>query len=566
MGVSSIEESQVKASSQFKISRDLLYGDIRIPTRYLDCIVDTYQFQLLDWRRQLGTAHLIYRNAHHTRFEHSLGVFELSRRFYTSINSEERNAYFAIRHDTDASKVDSQVQRERIACFHNSNLLFVAALIHDIGNYPFCHQLERSMALEMPNHEQTGSLIVRQAFGQVQFLGDSELSRLGLSDKRDALADVINTRARSSSLSPDEVFVRNVISGPYGLDFLDYIYRDSFYCGFSTRPAVDFLLDHATILFNASNNSYEMGFTYHVLHELVSLAYLRLDMERKVYANKTHKIITEMLAQAVRLAIDDARLNLNEICSFTDDGLLEQLKLSRGHKFVQLIRSRKLYEVVHRFDAIRPDVNPSVRQALRMLGPQQTERLRKKIFEELTDHSIDEDDILLSFPHPEERTCKEGDILILMESGEVRRLNTLDPWIARYEDDYQSLRKYLVLMSKDAFDKNGDKAKKVLQRNFQDWVLETYGVEKLSPQTINDKIRTLSDMQIKILTLLLDKALTAEEIGIRVGKKSRGTVLYHLQRLLEEGFVIKERRGKKVIFTVNSQYASYISENVHAPI
>lgn len=502
---------------------------------------------------------MIYRNAHHTRFEHSIGVFELSCRFHTSINSDERIAYFAIKQTADGLRVDTQV--ENIPRFNDSNLLFVASLIHDIGNYPFCHQLERSMALNMPNHEQIGSLIVRQAYKQIQFLGDCELTALGLAEKRDALADIINTKAKTNSLSPVEIFIRDVISGPYGLDFLDYIYRDSFYCGFSTRSAADFLLDHVVILFNPSNNSYEMGFTYHVLHELVSLAHLRLDMERKVYSNKTHKIITEMLAQAVRLALEDARLNLNDLCSFTDESLLEQLKLSRGRKFVELIRCRKLHEVVYRFDAYKPEVNPILRQALKVFGSQQIEDLRKRILEEIMDHGMDEEDVLLSFPHPEERTCKEGDILILMESGEVRRLNTIDPWIAKYESEYQSMRKYLVLVSKDAFDKVGDKAKRILQISFPNCVLEIYGITKLSPQTIKERLQMLSDMQMEILKLLVDKAMTAEELGLKVGRKSRGTILYHLKRLLGEGLVTKERRGKKVVFKVNSQYLPYISEN-----
>jgi len=92
-----------------------------------------------------------------------------------------------------------------------------------------------------------------------------------------------------------------------------------------------------------------------------------------------------------------------------------------------------------------------------------------------------------------------------MESGEVRRLNTIDPWIAKYENEYQSMRKYLVLMSKNAFDKIGDKAKRILQSGFTDWVLEIYSIAKLSPQTIRERLQTLSDMQMDILNCLLIK-------------------------------------------------------------
>lgn len=558
-------------SFNFKISRDILYGNIKIPARFLDCIVDTYQFQLLDWRRQLGTVHLIYRNAHHTRFEHSLGVFELSRQLSSSIGSKEREAFFSVKWK-NGFKVQREFEEEKnIPALDELDLLFAASLIHDIGNYPFCHQLERSLILGMPNHEQIGSMIVRRAFQQIEFLNDNDLRELEMLKRRDALADIINTRSKNNLLLPQHILFKNIISGPYGIDFLDYIYRDAFYCGFAIRPASDFLLDHAIILYDIENETYHYGFTHHVLHELISLAHLRLDMERKVYSNKTHRIVSEMLARAIHEAIIDARLNINELCMFTDDGLLRDLERREAPKeskrLIKLIRSRRLYDVVYRFDANRPGVNPTVRHALRIWGVQEIEKLRETIYEELADKSIDKEDVLVSFPHPEERICKEGEILVLLnstrahESSVVKHLGEIDPWIGHYEKEYMNLRKYLVLLSKEIFIRTKDKVEKILQNNFEDWVLDIHGIKKVTTETLENKLRSLTHIQRNIISLLLDQDLTAKELGDKLQGKSRSTMIYHLDKLYTKGLVKKEKRGRKVIFIVPAEYVSQIEQS-----
>ena len=553
-------------SFYFKISRDLLYGDIKIPLRFLDCIVDTEQFQLLDWRRQLGTAHLIYRNAHHTRFEHSLGVFQLSRDLASSISSKERKAYFPVDLNESFKVNPNFEEREKIPAIGEFDLLFIASIIHDIGNYPFCHQLERSLILKMPNHEQIGSMIIRGAFQQIDFLNDSDLKRLGIHGKRDALADIINTGSKDSLLTPQHILFKNIIAGPYGIDFLDYIYRDAFYCGFSVRSASDFILDHAIILFDTENEAYHYAFTQHVLHELISLAHLRLDMERKVFSNKTQRIISEMLAQAVHEATKHARLNINELCTFTDDGLLRDLEREgpeESKRLIDLIRSRKLHDVIYRFDAIRPSVNPIVRHALKIWGVQEIEKLRGIIYKELSDMSIDEQDVLISFPHPEERICKEGEILILLESGEVKQLGEIDPWIEYYEKEYMNLRKYFVLLS-DKFlhthPEAKDRAESLLQDNFEDWILEIHGVKRITRESLESKLRTLTSIQREILSVLLDRSLTAEELGKLQGRE-RSTMIYHLDKLHKKGLVRKERRGRKVIFVIPAEYVSNIERS-----
>jgi len=544
-----------------KICRDILYGNIVIPIKFLLHVIDKYEFQILGSRKQLGTIDMIYRSAHHTRFEHSLGVFELSKRFVTALLRQK-----------GCFQVESFRLEKRISDLgflkteENLNVFLVSSLIHDIGNFPFCHQFEGTLGVEVPNSEQVGSMIIRGVLKGWPFMDDNDLERLQLRNRRGILADIINSRSKDDLLSPFEVFVKRVINGPYGIDFLDYVYRDAFQCTLRERSLADFLVDHALVLCPKSSNqtTYQLAFSHHVLHELRSLAQLRLDLERKVYSNKTHRIITSMLLRAIEVASEDAEINLGELHMYTDEGLLSHLKeCSRSKKFIESIRSRRLYEIVHRFDSLKPGVDPIVRRALEIWGKQQLNELRKRIGESLGDVGIDEEHILLSFPSSEYRTCKEGEVLVAnLETEQVDYLSDLEKyWIEEYQREYRDLSKYLVLLSEDAkVDKK--KVSDVINSNFVEWVRDIHGIKRLTVKVITDKVEMLSPTQTKILGLLLGKAYTASQLGIKM-HRTRSTISYHLNGLRRIGFVEEFKRGRQKAFTISPQYEPYIKKKLN---
>lgn len=60
-----------------EVVRDPLHGDIRLTKLEWD-IVRTPEFQRLRWLRQLGTVHLVYPGAEHSRWNHSIGVMHVA--------------------------------------------------------------------------------------------------------------------------------------------------------------------------------------------------------------------------------------------------------------------------------------------------------------------------------------------------------------------------------------------------------------------------------------------------------------------------------------------------------
>src|SRR4026208_766086 len=117
--------------TEYEVVRDPLWDNIRIDAGALD-VLDTPAMQRLRYVRQLGHAFLVYPGATHTRFEHALGAYHLTRKALPSLE-----------------------ERGELACVQEEDRMAVrmAALLHDIGHYPFSHTLEEA---GFPNHEALG--------------------------------------------------------------------------------------------------------------------------------------------------------------------------------------------------------------------------------------------------------------------------------------------------------------------------------------------------------------------------------------------------------------------------
>src|SRR5919202_17901 len=132
----------------FEILRDPLWNNIRLDPLTLE-LVDTRAFQRLRYVRQLGLAHLVYPGATHTRFEHALGAHHLARRALDMLAGRGGLG--------DVPPGEVAVAR-------------AAALLHDIGHYPFSHALEEIGA---PHHEEVARPLITGGEGAQPPRGDA---------------------------------------------------------------------------------------------------------------------------------------------------------------------------------------------------------------------------------------------------------------------------------------------------------------------------------------------------------------------------------------------------------
>lgn len=164
-------------------------------------LVDTAEFQRLRQITQLGLAARIYPGATHTRFEHALGVFHNALQYLWQLGKDKRFA--------DAVSP------------HQAEVLMIAALLHDLGHWPFCHPIEDMGLADLPPHEQFAA----------QFLSaDRELGQVLRAEwniEPDEVLDILVARTDSPTLR----LMRSILSGPIDIDKMDYLERDSLHAG-----------------------------------------------------------------------------------------------------------------------------------------------------------------------------------------------------------------------------------------------------------------------------------------------------------------------------------------------
>jgi uncharacterized protein len=289
-----------------EIIRDPLWNNIRVDGLALQ-LVDTPVFQRLRYIRQLGLAYLVYPGATHTRFEHALGAYHLCK--LTLALLKERDAL-------------RDVSEEECA------IVVVAALLHDVGHYPFSHALEEIGAT---HHEDVaGPLIGTGVVAQVlrRHIGDDAPQRV--------LALI-----RGQSQSP----LQGLISGSLDLDKIEYLKRDAHMCGVPYGEIdVDRLINSFVLVHAPETGQTVIGVAEKGLSALESLLFAKYQMYRNVYWHHAVRSATAMYKRLVDDACRAGTLTNDQLTQFTDEALLFYLSTHAPSPLLQALRARQLYK------------------------------------------------------------------------------------------------------------------------------------------------------------------------------------------------------------------------------
>jgi len=159
-------------------------------------IINSETYQRLRRIKQLSGAHYVYPTAEHTRFGHCIGVMFLAGRTGKKL--------------LDKLKLGDDVLQE----------VRLAGLLHDLGHGPFSHVFEESLLEKQgKNHEDvTEWLVLKSEVGEI-------LENEGVSKKR--IANLVRGRRTRKY----DGVVSGIVAGQVDSDKMDYLIRDSFYCG-----------------------------------------------------------------------------------------------------------------------------------------------------------------------------------------------------------------------------------------------------------------------------------------------------------------------------------------------
>lgn len=245
--------------SEVKVFKDPVHRYVRVTDRVIWDLIATPEFQRLRRIKQLGTTYFTFHGAEHSRFNHSLGVYEIVRRMINKIENDE-----------------NWNKAERLVAL-------CAALLHDVGHGPFSHSFEKVFGL---NHE---------AFTKKIILGETNvnkvLRRLG-DDFPQRVAQVIDH-------TYDDKLVVSLISSQIDADRMDYLLRDAYYTGVSYGQ---FDMERILRVIRAHEN--EIVIKYTGMHAVEDYIMSRYQMYWQVYFHPVTRSAEVILTKIFHRAKD----------------------------------------------------------------------------------------------------------------------------------------------------------------------------------------------------------------------------------------------------------------------
>lgn len=245
--------------------------DVPVTSRLLR-LIDSPVVQRLKAISQLGLVAFVYPAANHSRFEHSLGVY--------------RNCLLFVRQMATDQRFCELVSDEEVEG------LLLAALLHDVGHWPFCHPIEDMAMPGLPRHENLAN----------QWLQDDEIRRC-IEQDWNASVELVCRLINKDANTQAERLLASILSGPIDIDKMDYLYRDSLHAGVPYGQNFDSARLIRSLCLNESGDRLAIESKGRTAAELMVFA--RYVMFSEVYWHHAVRSATAMLQRAFYRSVEN---------------------------------------------------------------------------------------------------------------------------------------------------------------------------------------------------------------------------------------------------------------------
>lgn len=193
--------------------RDPIHGFIEVSDHEND-IINSRPFQRLRNIKQLAMTYYIYHGAEHTRFGHSLGVMHLVTQAFNSAIS---------------SSLEKFPEPKRTWCVQ---VLRLIALTHDLGHAPFSHASESVFPAGIEHEDFTEKIVKETEIGDIiNKIGEKFSLEYGpeYNITPELICDIY--MGRNAGPNSEYTFLKSFMDSELDCDKMDYLLRDSYYCG-----------------------------------------------------------------------------------------------------------------------------------------------------------------------------------------------------------------------------------------------------------------------------------------------------------------------------------------------
>lgn len=238
----------------FHVIKDPVHGTMQFTTaedRWIKPFIDSPNFQRLRHIKQLGMGDFIFPGAVHTRLNHCMGC-----------------CYVASQISHKIGLADEERQLAMIAC-----------LLHDIGHGPFSHAFEDIFHQKLIRHEAWTPFFLADYRTPAFFAHYNKHNpRHHLSDEKFSLIEEMIMHK-----SPAKHVLADIVSSQMDADRLDYLLRDSHFCGVAYGHFDFRWILHCMAIVESNEGEERLGLTYKGVGAVEHYLMARRLMLRNIY-------------------------------------------------------------------------------------------------------------------------------------------------------------------------------------------------------------------------------------------------------------------------------------------
>ncbi len=397
--------------------RDSLYDLIPVAQPEI-ALINTSAFLRLERIQQLGFVSRVWPGARHARYEHSLGVLHLAR---LAIEHLRRLPDGAIITDEDARAIAA------------------AALLHDIGHYPFSHAIEE-LGPPVLTHEEVGTRII---------LGDEIAPVLEREWRVDPERVARFIYPGSEPLPPVDKLLRGILSGALDVDKLDYLPRDAAGCRVP-YGGVDYQRLIGSLRIATVDGVERIVVSDKGVSPLHSLINARQEMFDNVYWHHTNRACMAMLLRAIQEGLIVGAIDAGELTRHDDASLLALLSRAAmpesTRRLTTALRDRRIHKRAVEISPRAGDLHSRLGELF--FDPAKRRQVELAMVNRLsvrTGQPVRDEAILIDIPKPEKwRT----DVWVTFDTPPVG-FEPLMPWrdvVGLADDDFKRYEEHRRLI------------------------------------------------------------------------------------------------------------------------